>query len=188
MSLFDWLFRRGRKVEPEPIAPAPSPPPIEQGANAPRSPGSTPTSSSATPTSEASGDAYAAGDFLPVTRQEIVEAAKGGNLLATAFQFGRQSLIPPAHDPRTKLIDRALVTHGLLSPEELTEIHRVGEEYDRVKPTDASLAAAAGLAGSAAVQAYREAKEREKARKKAESAARKKAHAEAVNRRRATDI
>src|SRR5262249_32231880 len=88
----------------------------------------------------------------------------------------------------TKLIDRAMVTHGLLTPEELNEIHRVGEEYDKVKPTDANLAAAAGLAGAAAVQAYRESKEREKARKKAESAARKKAHAEAVKRRRETDI
>jgi retron-type reverse transcriptase len=81
-----------------------------------------------------------------------------------------------------------MVTHGLLTPEELNEIHRVGEEYDKVKPTDANLAAAAGLAGAAAVQAYRESKEREKARKKAESAARKKARAEAVKRRRATDI
>jgi len=123
-----------------------------------------------------------------VSREEIVDAAKGGNLLSTAFQFGRQSIIPPVSDPRTQLIDRAMVTHGLLSPEELNEIHRVGEEYDAVKPTDASLAAAAGLAGAAAVRAYREAKEREKARKKAESAARKKAHAEGVKRRRATEI
>ena len=38
------------------------------------------------------------------------------------------------------------------------------------------------------MKAYREAKEREKARKKVESAVRKKAHAEAVKRRRATDI
>jgi retron-type reverse transcriptase len=117
-----------------------------------------------------------------------VDAAKGGNLLSTAFQFGRQSLIPPTNDPRTQLIDRALVTHGLLSSEELSEIHRVGEEYDKVKPTDQSMAAAAGLAGAAAVRAYREAKEREKARKKTEAAARKKAHAEGVKRRRATEI
>jgi retron-type reverse transcriptase len=134
------------------------------------------------------GDAYAATEFLPITRKEIVDAAKGGNLLSTAFQFGRQSIIPPVSDPRTQIIDRAMVTHGLLTPEELNEIHRVGEEYDKVKPTDASLAAAAGLAGAAAVQAYREAKEREKARKKAESAARKEAHAAAVKRRRGTDI
>jgi RNA-directed DNA polymerase len=194
MSLFDWLFRRGRKSEPEPVAPPaapmaplPGPPagPEPRAADAPRSPaGSAP---GASPKQE-SKDPYAATEFLPVARAEIVEAAKGGNLLSTAFQFGRQSLIPPVSDPRTKLIDRAMVTHGLLTPEELNEIHRVGEEYDRVKPTDVSIAAAAGLAGGAAVQAYRESKEREKARKKAESAQRKKEHAEAVAKRRATDV
>jgi len=26
MSLFDWLFRRGRKTEPDPVAPAPTAP------------------------------------------------------------------------------------------------------------------------------------------------------------------
>lgn len=77
-------------------------------------------------------DPYAATEFLPVLREEIVGAAKGGNLLSTAFQFGRQSIIPPVTDPRTKLIDRAMVTQGLLTPEELNEIHRVGEEYDRM--------------------------------------------------------
>jgi retron-type reverse transcriptase len=123
-----------------------------------------------------------------VSRQELVDAAKGGNLLSTAFQFGRQSIIPPTSDPRTQLIDRAMVTHGLITPEELNEIHRVGEEYDAVKPTDASMAAAAGLAGAAAVRAYREAKEQEKARKKAESAARKQAYADGVKRRRLTEI
>jgi hypothetical protein len=168
MSLFDWLFRRGRKSEPEPVAPPPmvQPTPVKLGADPPRSPGN------ASAKAEPPADPYAATEFLPVSREEIVDAAKGGNLLATAFQFGRQSIIPPASDPRTQLIDRAMVTHGLLSPEELNEIHRVGEEYDAVKPTDASLAAAAGLAGAAAVRAYRESKEREKARKKAESVAR----------------
>jgi retron-type reverse transcriptase len=181
MSLFDWLFRRGRKFDFDSGAPP------EQGASAAPSPPA-PTPPAGAPAPEASGDRYAATEFLPITRQEIVDAAKSGDLLASRFQFGRQSLIPPTSDPRTLIIDRALVTHGLLSPEELTEIHKVGEEYDLAKPTEVALAAAAGLAGSAAVKAYREAKEREKARKKAESAARKKEHAEAVKRRRATDI
>src|SRR5579883_506746 len=180
MSLFDWLFRRPRKIDLDPVVPPP-PLPTETSANPPPPPKA--QSQPATP-----ADTYSATEFLPVTLEEIVDAAKGGNLLSTAFQFGRQSIIPPVSDPRTQLIDRAMVTHGLLTPEELNEIHRVGEEYDKVKPTDASIAAAAGLAGSAAVKAYREAKEREKARKKAESAARKKERAEAVARRRATDI
>ncbi len=187
MSLFDWLFRRGRKTDPEPVAPPPGvSPPSAPVAAAPLREAAKPLERAPTP--EATGDPYASTDFLPVSRQEIVDAAQGGNLLSTAFQFGRQSIIPPAGDPRTQLIDRALVTHGLLSSEELTEIHQVGEEYDKVKPTELGLAAVAGLAGAAAVKAYRESKEREKARKKAESVARKKAHAEGVKRRRATEI
>ncbi len=184
MSMFDWIFRRKRDTTPPPESAPPSIPPQpdprgQQPAPAPK----------AEPQTEAPADPYSASEFLPISRQEIVDAAqKHGRLLATAFQFGRQSIIPPVSDPRTEIIDRALVTHGLLSPEELNEIHRVGEEYEKVRPTEMGIAAAAGLAGNAAVQAYREAKEREKARKKAESAARKKERVEAVRRRRATDI
>ncbi len=184
MSVFDWLFRRNRKPDATP-APAPLPQSEERNAEN-RTPVSPPPSPASKPTEPT--DTYAATDFLPVTRKEIVDAANQGNLLATAFQFGRQSIIPPVGDPRTDLIDRALVTNGLLSPDELNEIHRVGEEYEKVKPSETGIAAAAGLAGAAAVKAYREAKEREKARKKAESIARKKARVEAVARRRATDI
>ncbi|MDY3563248.1 reverse transcriptase family protein [Gemmata sp. JC673] len=190
MSLFDWVFRRKRDADTPPAPPpaAPTAPASSDkapsgnttsgtpGANAPRS-------------SEGSEDQYAANDFLPISRQEIVDAAKKhGRLLATAFQFGRQSIIPPASDPRTEIIDRALVTHGLLTPEELNEIHRVGEEYEQVRPTEQGIAAAAGLAGTAAVQAYRAAKEAEKERKKKEADLRKKVRAEAVWRRRTTDI
>jgi retron-type reverse transcriptase len=189
MSRFDWLFRRGRETDADPLVP----PPREPGTEPPRPPAPTPAqpSRSAAPAStpEAGGDQYAASEFLPITRQEIVDAAKQhGRLLSTAFQFGRQNQIPPTSDPRTNIIDRALVTNGLLTPEELDEIHRVGAEYEKVKPTETAIAAAAGLAGGAAVKAYREAKEREKARKKLESAARKKARIEAIKRRRAADI
>ncbi len=180
MGLFDWMFRRGRKVEPDPVAPAPT-------ENDPLRVAATPTAPA--PKTDAPADQYAATEFLPITREEIVDAAKEhGRLLSTAFQFGRPSQIPPTSDPRTQIIDRALVTHGLLTPEELTEIHRVGAVYDEVKPTEMAIAAAAGLAGAAAIKAYREAKERDKERKKAESAARKKARTEAVKLRRATDI
>ena len=77
-----------------------------------------------------------------------------------------------------------MVTNGLLTPEELTEIHVVGEEYEKAKPTEFGMAAAAGLAGEAAVRAYREEKARRKAQKKAESAARKAERAAAVKERR----
>jgi RNA-directed DNA polymerase len=184
MGLFDWLFGR-RKPRPE--APAGSPPPVR--GVPPSRPSQTPAP--AAPTSEPGelplADPYDT-EYLPVTRAEIIEAARGGNLLSTAFVFGRQSAIPPAEDPRTNLIDRAMVTNGLITPEELSEIHVVGEEYEKARPTEYGLAAAAGLAGEAAVRAYREEKARRKAQKKAESAARKQERAAAVRKRRETDI
>jgi retron-type reverse transcriptase len=127
-------------------------------------------------------------EYLPVTREEILEAARNGNLLSTAWVFGRQSVIPPAADPRTRLIDRALVTNGLLTPEALIEIHVVGEEFEKAKPTEFGLAAAAGLAGEEAVRAYREERARRKAQKKAESVRKRAEHEAAVRSRREADI
>ena len=82
--------------------------------------------------------------------------------------FGRTDLIPPVSDPRTLLIDSAMVGHGLITPEQLAEIHHVGEQMDRVRP---DLALAKQMADQAVV---RERAEREalKQRKKAEAAER----------------
>jgi retron-type reverse transcriptase len=128
-----------------------------------------------------------AGAFLPITRGEIKEAARGQNLFANPW-FGRRDRIPPADDPRTGLIDRAMVTQGLLSPEELAEIHRVGAEMERARPSVEGIAHEAALAGAAAVQAERDARARRKARKKEEAAERKRTREAAIARRRATDI
>jgi hypothetical protein len=102
--------------------------------------------------------------------------------------FGRRDLIPPAEDLRTKLIDRAMVTQGLLTPEQLTEIHQVGAEMDRVRPLVESLEGQAALAGEAAVQAERQRRAELKKRKKEEAAERKRQRVEAIAHRRATDI
>ncbi|MBX9626105.1 MAG: reverse transcriptase family protein [Gemmataceae bacterium] len=196
MSLYDWLFRRTPKPDPEPTpeargadaprspSPPPPPQPAQQGVNAPRSP-QPPT----TPEPQPVTDPYAASDFLPITRGELLKSAQAdGNLMRNAWQTGRTSIIPDANDPRTKLIDRALVAHGLLTPEQLIEIHRVGDEYARAKPEGDPIARFAGMAGEAAVQAYREAKARLKEQKKAEAKAREERRAEEVKHRRATDI
>ena len=185
MGFFDWLFGRRPKPVPEtPQGPSPSPRPAPP----------TPLRGRQTPHAEPQADEELPladpydTEYLPVTRAEIIDAARSGNLLSTAFVFGRQGVIPPAADPRTSLIDRAMVTNGLLTPEELTEIHVVGEEYEKAKPTEFGMAAAAGLAGEAAVRAYREEKARRKAQKKAEAAKRKEERAAAVKHRRETDI
>jgi retron-type reverse transcriptase len=98
--------------------------------------------------------------------------------------WGRRDLIPPTSDARTLLIDRAMVTQGLLTPEELVEIHRVGDEMLRIK---GDLLAARAEA-DAAVIADKAAREERKKQKKAEAAERDRRHAEGVARRKATDI
>jgi retron-type reverse transcriptase len=128
-----------------------------------------------------------AADYLPISCEEIKDAAKGRNLFTNPW-FGRRDLIPPADDLRTQLIDRAMVTQGLIAPEELAEIHSVGAEMDRVRPKEASIAHEAAMTGEAAVQAEKEERAQIKAQKKAEAAARKQKRAEAVAWRKANDI
>jgi retron-type reverse transcriptase len=127
-----------------------------------------------------------AADFLPIGRDELKEAAR--DVRRWGPWFGRRDLIPPADDLRTKLIDRALVTNGLLTPEQLVEIHRVGAEMERLRPTMVGIENLAGQAGEAAVQADRERRAQLKAQKKAEAALRKKQRADAITNRRLTDI
>src|SRR5262249_54421821 len=66
-----------------------------------------------------------AAQFTPPAGDALRQAAigLGANRFATAFTFGLQSQIPPADDPRTAVIDAALIGQGLLTPQELTDIH-----------------------------------------------------------------
>src|SRR5262249_50318908 len=127
-----------------------------------------------------------AGDFLPISRQELKEEA--GTIRSWGVWFGRRDLIPPADDKRTKLIDRALVTNGLLTPEQLTEIHQVGAEMERLRPEIEQIQDRASKRGEAAVRAERQRKAQLKEQKKAEAAERKRQRTEAIAQRRATDI
>ena len=129
------------------------------------------------------------GDFPPISRDELEARARAsGRGLLGQLRSGRRDLLPPADDERTRLVDRALVTHGFLTPEALAEIHRVGAEMDEVRPDDLPVQYQGALAGEAAVEADRLERARIKAAKKAEALGRKRAHAEGVEHRRATDI
>jgi retron-type reverse transcriptase len=161
---------------PTPRTPASSAPPPAGGQSAPSTPARQPVTLN-----------LDASNYLPISRDDLEKAAKGVQLWGNPW-FGRRDLIPPADDDRTKLIDRALVTHGLMTPEQLAEIHKVGTEMDRLRPDAALLRHVGEKAGAAAVEAERERKRELKARKKAEAAERRKRHAEAVAQRRATDI
>jgi RNA-directed DNA polymerase len=122
--------------------------------------------------------------FAPLDDAAVKQEAKSaGNLFRNAW-FGRRDLIPPVDDPRTLLIDRAIVAHGLLTPEQLTEIHEVGRQMDLVRPNLAQ----AGAMVERAVKRSKEEREALKLQKKAEAAERRRLRAEAVAHRRDTDI
>ncbi len=50
------------------------------------------------------------------------------------FEFGRRDRIPSAADPRTKLIDQAMVGQGMITPEELARIHDIGQQMNDLRP------------------------------------------------------
>jgi retron-type reverse transcriptase len=77
-----------------------------------------------------------------------------------------------------------MVAHGLITPEELAEIHRIGEQMDQVKPTVEIVHRRA----QAAVPEAQAERQRIKEQKRAAAAERKRLHAEAVARRKASDI
>ena len=103
------------------------------------------------------------------------------------FRFTGRGFIPVG-DERTRLINRALLTNNLLTPEQLAEITRVAEDYERMRKGVAAVEQAAAQAGETAVVADREAQARIKVQKKAEAAERRRQQQEAVAHRKATDI
>ncbi|MBI4859381.1 MAG: RNA-directed DNA polymerase [Candidatus Riflebacteria bacterium] len=122
--------------------------------------------------------------FTPLSDSEVKKQARTLGRAWSNPWFGRRDLIPPPEDPRTLLIDRAMVGHGLLTPEELVRIHEIGLEMDKVRP---DLAMAKVEAQAAVARTVEERRARKLARQQ-ESARLKKLGAEAVAQRRATDI
>ncbi len=145
---------------------------------------------STTPTGPAAAEKplnpLAADQFLPIDRDEIKQGASRGSLWNP--WFGRRDLIPPADDDRTRLIDRGMVTEGILTPEQLVEMHEVGTEMERLRPTMIGIETQAYRAGQAAIEADREQREAIRKQKKLEAEDRKRRRAEEIAHRRATDI
>lgn len=119
--------------------------------------------------------------FTPISG---AEANKEADKLPSPPLWERRDRIPSSEDPRTLLIDRAMVAQGLISPEELRRIHDAGHKMDELRPTWERTQ-------DLAKHAVTEDKERRaaiKAQKKAEAAERKRVRVEQVQHRRATDI
>ncbi len=125
-----------------------------------------------------------AGQFTPVSGAELKKKAAGLTWNWTTVNFDRRDQIPSSAEPRTALIDRALVAQGLLTPEQLVEIHEVGAKMAELRPKFANVQIIAQNAVAADAAERRARKEQ----KKAEAAQRRQTHATAVLHRKATDI
>jgi retron-type reverse transcriptase len=125
-----------------------------------------------------------ASQFAPISRADTLKRARRAGMFWGGGWWGRRDAIPPTTDERTLLIDRTMVVYGLLTPEELVEIHKVGDQMLELKG-EFSIAA---QKAREAVEASDEERKRIKEQKKAEAAERKRQHAEAVAHRKATDI
>ncbi len=137
--------------------------------------------------SEPTPPAYDSGDFLPVSRKDVLDAAGSSRTLRNAW-VGRRDRIPDGADPATRMIDRQMVAQGFITPEELAEIHTAGTEYDRKKPLYEQIQTQAAKAGAAAVEADKAERARIKAEKKAAAIEREKKRREGVTFRKETDI
>jgi len=186
MGLFSWLGKLfGNPVNPRSAVP----PPFRGTPAAPRPPLANrppiPMQPSQRPQPKAPRKLNLdLGQFAPLTNDQLKAKARGFGSLLRSPWFGRRDLIPPASDNRTALIDRGMVAVGLLTPEQLIEIHEIGAQMDELRP---DLAQANTIADDA-VKLDEAERKRRKEQKRAEAVERKRRHAEDVARRKQTDI
>lgn len=120
--------------------------------------------------------------FAPISTTEAKDLTQGSNW-QTAY-LDSMSVIPPADLPRIQVINQTMVGLGLISSEELAQIHAVGEEFSKYTTEHQQIR----HAGEQAVAQSRQERAELKRQKKEEAAARKKAHQEGVAQRKASDI
>jgi RNA-directed DNA polymerase len=125
-----------------------------------------------------------ASQFAPITSADALAQASASKTVRSNPWWGRLDTIPPASDERTLLIDRSLVAYGLLKPEDLVEIHKIGDQMLELTG-DRVIAAERARASVEASEADRK---RLKEQKKAESAEKKRQYTEDVAKRKASEI
>jgi retron-type reverse transcriptase len=133
-------------------------------------------------------NAYAANpEILGLSAEELRKRAVKVKPWTTAF-IGRVDLIPPQSDERTAYIDRGLVLRGLLTNEQLAEIHTVGDQWLRHKDASSLATALAKKSAQAALDLARAEKEAKKKELKAAAEKKWAERAAAIAERKKTDI
>ncbi|MDB5214972.1 MAG: Retron-type RNA-directed polymerase [Myxococcaceae bacterium] len=173
---------RGASSFPPPGARQPVPPPVAQPA-----PPRAATSSSSSSSSAPAVDPLAAGAILGLSPAELRKRALTIRPYETAW-IGRVDTIPPQSDERTAIIDRGLILRGMLTPEQITEIHRVGDIWLRHHHAAKLAEIAAQASADVYLQQQRAEKAALKAEKKRLTAEKKAARVALVAKRRAEDI
>jgi RNA-directed DNA polymerase len=145
------------------------------------------TSSSGETTIGSEADRWRANEILGLSKDELRKRALKINPYRTAW-IGRVDTIPPQSDERTAIIDRGLILRGLLSKEQIDQIHKVGDEWIRHYDALTLADAVAHKSADAAVEEARAKHIARKAEKQRLAAEREAARVAAVAQRRATDI
>lgn len=131
---------------------------------------------------------YAANpEILGLSADEMRRRALRINPYRTAW-IGRVDTIPPQSDERTALIDRGLILRGLLTEEQIADIHRVGDQWLRHHDALRLAEVAAARSAAAVVEQARAEKVALKAEKRRLAAEGHAQRAAEVVRRRAEDI
>lgn len=166
-----------------------SPPPAQPGAPASAAPSTSPSAGGATTIPPAATDParYQANEILGLSMAELRKRSLKIDPYRTPW-IGRVDTIPPQTDERTALIDRGLILRGLLTKDQLDEIHRIGDLWIRHHDAVAMAATIAGAAAARAVEADRAGKAAIKAEKQRQAAERKAARTAQIAHRRQTDI
>ncbi len=120
--------------------------------------------------------------FAPLAEGDALAATDSADWKSAYYDS--LHVIPSEDLPRIRVIDRTMVGYGLISAEELAEIHDVGRRMEVFQDRGSCLRDV----GQQAVDRSRSEANRIKEQKKREAEAKRDEHRKAVARRRATDI
>ena len=125
--------------------------------------------------------------ILGLSAEEFRQRALKIDPFRTAW-IGRVDTIPPQSDERTALIDRGLMLRGLLTAEQIREIHRIGDQWLHVSEAQRLAKLLGQTRAQEAIEKARAERAAKKERKRKEALERREARRREIETRKATDI